>query len=88
MEILEWPRLGLRGDSSGACANSSTNRFFQAGTEDVTIDLVCYGECVGCDVEVTEYEVTFNVNMANETVAESGVTSQAEETSATQVTMR
>ena len=34
---------------------------------------MCYGECVGCDVEVTEYEVTFNVNMANETVAESGV---------------
>ena len=75
---LEWkylngPGWGFEETVPGACANSSTNRFFQAGTEDVTIDLVCYGECVGCDVEVTEYEVTFNVNMANETVAESGV---------------
>ena len=34
---------------------------------------MCYAECVACDVEVIEYEVTFNVNMANETVAESGV---------------
>ena len=75
---LEWkylngPGWGFEESVPGACANSSTNRFFQAGTEDATIDLVCFGECFGCDVEVVEYEVTFNVNMANETVAESGV---------------
>ena len=75
---LEWKYIngagwGFEESVPGACANSSSNRFFQAGTEDVTIDLVCFGECVGCDVEVVEYEVTFNVNMANETVAETGV---------------
>ena len=75
---LEWkylngPGWGFEETVPGACANASTNRFFQAGTEDATIDLVCFGECFGCDVEVVEYEVTFNVNMANETVAESGV---------------
>ncbi len=75
---LEWkylngPGWGFEETVPGACANASTNRFFQAGTEDATIDLVCFGECFGCDVEVVEYEVTFNVNMANETVAETGV---------------
>ena len=35
--------------------------------------LACFAECVACDVEVPEYAVTFNVNMSNETVAETGV---------------
>lgn len=75
---LEWkylngPGWGFEETVPGACANSSTNRFFQAGTEDVAIDLVCYGECVGCDVEVIEYEVTFNVNTANIEVGPNGI---------------
>ena len=75
---LEWkylngPGWGYEETVPGACANSSTNRNYQAGTEDVTIDLVCFAECVACDVEVVEYAVTFNVNMANEEVAETGV---------------
>ena len=75
---LEWkylngPGWGFEETVPGACANSSTNRNYQAGTEDVTIDLVCFAECVACDVEVVEYEVTFNVNMANEEVAPTGV---------------
>lgn len=75
---LEWkylngPGWGFDETVPGACANASTNRFFQAGTEDVTIDVVCFAECVGCDVQIPEYEVTFNVNMSNETVAETGV---------------
>jgi hypothetical protein len=49
------------------------NRSFQMGSENATTDLVCYGECVGCDVEIVEHEVTFNVNMANEDVAPTGV---------------
>lgn len=75
---LEWkylngPGWGFEETVPGACANSSTNRNYQAGTEDVTIDLVCFAECVSCDAEVVEYEVTFNVNMANEEVAPTGV---------------
>ena len=75
---LEWkylngPGWGYEETVPGACANSATNRNYQAGTEDVTIDLVCFAECVACDVEVVEYEVTFNVNMANEEVAPTGV---------------
>jgi hypothetical protein len=75
---LEWkylngPGWGFEETVPGACANSATNRNYQAGAEDVTIDLVCFAECVACDVEVVEYEVTFNVNMANEEVAPTGV---------------
>lgn len=75
---LEWkylngPGWGFEETVPGACANSSTNRNYQAGSEDVTIDVVCFAECAACDVEVVEHEVTFSVNMANETVAETGV---------------
>lgn len=49
------------------------NRFVEAPSEDTVLDVVCYSSCVGCDVVFVQHEVTFMVNMANETVAETGV---------------
>ena len=49
------------------------NRSIEVGSENATTELVCYESCVSCDTEVTQYEVTFNVNMSNEEVAETGV---------------
>ncbi|MDA0912457.1 MAG: hypothetical protein O2818_05040 [Bacteroidetes bacterium] len=77
--LIQWkymngPGWGYEETVPGACATPEYgNRFFQLEASDATTDLVCYGECVSCDVEIPEHEVTFNVNMANETVAETGV---------------
>lgn len=74
---LQWKFLNGPGweyeESVPAACNTGSNRFFDVGTEDAVLDLVCFSECAGCDVEVVEYAVTFNVNMSNETVAETGV---------------
>jgi len=51
-----------------------TNRSMTTGTADETLGLVCYNSCDICTgVEPTTALVTFNVDMSNEEVAESGV---------------
>jgi hypothetical protein len=51
-----------------------TNRSMTTGTEDESLALVCYNSCAAClGVEPETAMVTFNVDMSNEEVAESGV---------------
>ncbi len=56
------------------CA-SGNDRHYQLGSEDVALPIVCYGGCTDCApiVEPTYVEVTFQVNMENETVSANGV---------------
>ncbi len=49
----------------GECA-ANNNRYVNVGTEPMVLDVVCFGSCTEC---MTQVDVTFQVNMANETVA-------------------
>jgi len=49
------------------------NRVLETGTIDVLAPVVCFGACEDCVVEPVMVEVTFLVNMANETVNDNGV---------------
>ena len=52
--------------------NTFVNRFFTlaAGAGDVTLDVVCFDSCDECEVvEVPDTEVTFNVDMSEQTVS-------------------
>ncbi|MBL0316164.1 MAG: T9SS type A sorting domain-containing protein [Flavobacteriales bacterium] len=51
------------------------NRSIAIGTQDMTFGPVCFGACVDCEdvVVPTTVNVTFQVNMANETVSADGV---------------
>lgn len=48
------------------------NRSYAVGSEDSTFGPICFGECTACIPEET-VEVTFRVNMSNETVSPDGV---------------
>ncbi|MEZ5197798.1 MAG: choice-of-anchor J domain-containing protein [Bacteroidales bacterium] len=48
-------------------APGTTNRFEVIGGSDYAIDPVCFGSCVNCGT-LAEYDVTFRVDMKNETV--------------------
>jgi hypothetical protein len=54
----------------GAC-NSSGNRTVTVGTGDMTIAPVCFGLCTNCPSQ--NYNVTFAVNMNQQTVSPNGV---------------
>ncbi|MFN6379630.1 MAG: MopE-related protein [Flavobacteriales bacterium] len=43
-----------------------TNRTLTV-SDDVVLNTVCYGACVGCDQVIPEYDITFRVNMNNVT---------------------
>jgi hypothetical protein len=49
------------------------NRVVETGTIDIAVPAVCFGACVNCMVEPVFVDVTFRVNMANETVSTDGV---------------
>jgi hypothetical protein len=49
------------------------NRVLELGTTNVTASTVCYGQCSDCQVVEVPVNVTFLVNMANETVSPDGV---------------
>ena len=51
----------------------SYNRVLELGTTDVVAPVVCYGQCENCAVVQPDVNVTFLVNMANETVSPDGV---------------
>lgn len=53
----------------GACAQNN-NRFLAVGTEDIDLDPVCYASCGPCS---GVFQVTFRVDMSEQTVAASGV---------------
>lgn len=49
------------------------NRVVETGSIDVIVPAVCFGACLNCITEPTLVDVTFLVNMANETVSPDGV---------------
>lgn len=49
------------------------NRALQLGTTDFVTDVVCFGQCADCATAEVPVNVTFLVNMANETVSADGV---------------
>jgi 1,4-alpha-glucan branching enzyme len=51
------------------------NRSLTLGTSDIIVDAVCFGECTACEliVEPLTVEITFQVNMQNQTVSPNGV---------------
>lgn len=51
----------------------SYNRVLELGTSDVIVPVVCYGQCENCATSQPDVNVTFMVNMANETVSPDGV---------------
>lgn len=56
-----------------ACCQQNGNRYLTVPDEDVVIDLVCFGSCFDCGPAPGQVEVTFQVDMNNETVSEDGV---------------
>lgn len=54
----------------GACANSGGNREIVISS-DSTLDAICFGTCAPCPTTVDTVMVTFEVDMNNETVADS-----------------
>jgi hypothetical protein len=48
------------------------NRFFTVPEDDIELDLVCFGSCEPCVIPA-EVDVTFQVDMSNETVSPDGV---------------
>ena len=62
------------GSSCTSTIDGFTNRTLTTGTADETLAVVCYNSCDICSgIAPGTAVVTFNVNMANEVVAESGV---------------
>ncbi len=54
------------------CAQNS-NRYFTVPTQDTTMVAVCFGSCDPCGQPPVDVEITFRVDMANETVSAEGV---------------
>jgi hypothetical protein len=61
---------GVCGLPDGFGAN---NRVLETGTIDITVPAVCFGACTDCSVAPVFADVTFLVNMENETVSPDGV---------------
>lgn len=58
------------------CADGTWNDRLLSGISEDTVISTCFSQCTtdgSCFVAENSYEVTFNVNMSNETVAETGV---------------
>lgn len=54
----------------GGC-NYDGNRFLTVPAEAITLDPVCWGSCVDC--EVPGVDITFQVDMSNETISPDGI---------------
>jgi hypothetical protein len=59
-------------DCSVDDGSGNLNRFVEMGTETITLEPVCFGTCSNCEV-IPMVQVTFKVNMSNETVNPTGV---------------
>ena len=69
----DWPAAEL---VPGACGVADGfggfNRQYSTGNSAVNLPIVCFGECADCGSSVN-VDVTFNVNMSNQTVSPLGV---------------
>ena len=71
-KFINGPNWGLDEAIPVACAVNG-NRGFTVGTEDATLDAVCFGACTPCGSSLPTEEVTFTVLTDNITVAEDGM---------------
>jgi hypothetical protein len=67
----DWPAENVPAGCGLDDGFGGYNRYFNVPNEDVVINLVCFGSCVPCIVP--DFDVTFHVDMSNETVAPNGV---------------
>jgi len=59
---------------SGSCTSSVTDdRQLQLAGSNVVLDAVCFNNCSACEEQTDSVEITFRVNMQNETVSANGV---------------
>ena len=49
------------------------NRYFEIPANDTTLDVVCYGQCEACGSQPVEVQLTFKVDMSQQTVSADGV---------------
>jgi hypothetical protein len=54
-------------ESVPPCCAQGLNRFFTVPDEDVTLPLVCYGECYPCNFGGTPRDITFRVDLSDAT---------------------
>lgn len=75
-KFLNGPDFTLEETVPGDCGVDNGfggfNRSFTAGTESVTIPIVCFGECADCTGS-GNVSVTFQVDMSQQTVSSNGV---------------
>lgn len=65
----DWPNPE---DVPDACSYPTTdNRYLTTATTDSILDLVCFASCTSCTPAI--YNITFQVNMENQTVSGAGV---------------
>jgi hypothetical protein len=57
----------------GGCNYNGANRFLTVPAGGTTLDPVCFGKCVDCEVVIPTVEITFQVDMSNETVSSDGI---------------
>ncbi|MEZ4798538.1 MAG: MopE-related protein [Flavobacteriales bacterium] len=57
----------------GGCASEGGNRFYSVGTSNSTTTEVCFASCADCIPSAGNFDVTFQVNMNNQTVSPNGV---------------
>ncbi|MFP4469123.1 MAG: lamin tail domain-containing protein [Bacteroidales bacterium] len=58
-------------ESVPGCCNSNGNRYLSVPDEDLVVDVVCFASCTDCTLGTVD--VTFQVDMNNETVSPEGV---------------
>jgi hypothetical protein len=56
----------------GGCEQNG-NRYLTVPVGGITIAPVCFGKCVDCEVVIPTIEITFQVDMSNETVSPDGI---------------
>jgi hypothetical protein len=71
---VDWPESELVPEACGVPDGfGAFNREFVVPGDDVTIDIVCFGTCFPCEYEPVEVQVTFLVDMSEETISTNGI---------------
>jgi len=68
----DWNAPSIPESVPGGCSNN-TNRFVNVGTSDISLGEVCFASCSDCVPTPEEIDVTFRVDMQNQTVSPNGV---------------
>ena len=70
-DITGYTAEEMIADDTCQVGGGNMNRLLEVGAEDLTLDVACWGQCGGCDVEPPKtVEVTFSVDMQKVDLAE------------------